>query len=188
MRMALYRIALNRTKNRDSAEDLVQTAILQGLESLHRFDGRNLGGWLATILINQFSNQSRRERRERRHARATLEVLGHDKSSRNGNQQDRLELQDLVNYAETDVKRQMAIYAAITGDDYVKIAGVWRVPHGTAKSRISRARDEFNNPEFSSRVRPGPQRNHTSGYSSLLSALARGRRADSPPLPAPGPS
>jgi RNA polymerase sigma-70 factor, ECF subfamily len=47
--------ALSLTRNKDSADDLVQSALLKALENFEKFQlGTNLGAWLNTIVKNTF--------------------------------------------------------------------------------------------------------------------------------------
>jgi len=61
----LRAFAISLTGNITYADDLLQTALLRGLEHLDKFQpGTSMQAWLFTILRNQFYTQVRRRRRE----------------------------------------------------------------------------------------------------------------------------
>lgn len=49
-RERLYHYALKLTKNHEDAEDLVQDAMLKAIEKMDMFDGKNMWGWMSTIM------------------------------------------------------------------------------------------------------------------------------------------
>src|SRR5687768_9884045 len=61
----LRAFAVSLTGNPDYADDLVQAAILRGLEHLDKFQpGTSMQAWLFTILRNRFYTEIRRRRRQ----------------------------------------------------------------------------------------------------------------------------
>jgi RNA polymerase sigma-70 factor, ECF subfamily len=61
----LRAFAISLTGNITYADDLVQTALMRGLEYLDKFQpGTSMQAWLFTILRNQFYTECRRKRRE----------------------------------------------------------------------------------------------------------------------------
>src|SRR3712207_8533896 len=61
----LRAFAISLTGNVTYADDLVQTALMRGLEYLDKFQpGTSMQAWLFTILRNQFYTERRRKRRE----------------------------------------------------------------------------------------------------------------------------
>jgi DNA-directed RNA polymerase specialized sigma24 family protein len=58
---ALLKRARHLTDNKADAEDLVQDVMVLALRFQSRFDGRNLWGWLVTIMHNRAMTQRRRE-------------------------------------------------------------------------------------------------------------------------------
>src|SRR3954463_11471254 len=61
----LRAFAISLTGNVTYADDLVQTALLRGLEYLDKFQpGTSMQAWLFTILRNQFYTERRKSRRE----------------------------------------------------------------------------------------------------------------------------
>jgi RNA polymerase sigma-70 factor, ECF subfamily len=61
----LRAFAISLTGNITYADDLVQTALMRGLEYLDKFQpGTNMQAWLFTILRNHFYTERRKSRRE----------------------------------------------------------------------------------------------------------------------------
>lgn len=62
---ALYNLALQMTKNKQDAEDLVQEATLRAYRYLHKFErGTNFKAWIMTILRNLYINKYRKTLKE----------------------------------------------------------------------------------------------------------------------------
>jgi len=61
----LFNTAVAMTRNKATAEDLVQETYLKAYRFFHRFrQGTNFDGWMFRILINNFINQYRYKQRE----------------------------------------------------------------------------------------------------------------------------
>jgi RNA polymerase sigma-70 factor (ECF subfamily) len=64
----LFRTAFSILKNRSEAEDAVQSAYLQALKAIGRFEGRSsLSTWLTRIAINESLGRQRAAKRRRAH-------------------------------------------------------------------------------------------------------------------------
>ena len=62
---ALYNLAMQLTRNRQDAEDLVQEATLRAYRYFHRFErGTNFKAWIMTILRNLYINKYRKKLKE----------------------------------------------------------------------------------------------------------------------------
>jgi RNA polymerase sigma-70 factor (ECF subfamily) len=60
-----FGVALNMTRHRDEAEDLVQEAAILAYKAFDQFElGTNFKAWFFRILINRFRNDYRRRKRE----------------------------------------------------------------------------------------------------------------------------
>lgn len=57
----LFSVALRITARRDEAEDLVQDTVERALRFRGHFDGRNLRGWLITVMRHRRLDLARRE-------------------------------------------------------------------------------------------------------------------------------
>ena len=143
---SLYGLALKLTRNRASAEDLVQDTYLKAVRFAPKFrEGTNLKAWLFTILHNTFRNDRRGASRqpvdvdtevveslpletpeddpERRLLRSTLDA----------------DLQQALE-ALPEAYREAVWLRDVEDCSYQEIAGILGVPAGTVMSRISRGR------------------------------------------------
>jgi len=58
----MMRVAMNLTKDRDDAEDLVQKSLMKALEKQDQFRGGNLEGWIVRIMQNIFRDEYRKNK------------------------------------------------------------------------------------------------------------------------------
>lgn len=122
--------AIQLTKDSEQAADLVQQTCLLALENAHRFDGRNLGGWLGTIMHNAFINNCRRKaHRPQPTERNTLNPA-----------LNRLRLAEVWKRLEQYPATLSAMQLFASGYKYEEIAEQLQVPVGTVKTRIFFAR------------------------------------------------
>lgn len=149
----LHRLALRRLGSVADAEDAVQDALLSALTHVHQFRGQaQMSTWLTSILINS----ARLKIRQRpRHSYVPLDIKDRE--------HDDLSLSDLVQdcrpgpedlcreweFAELVVRlmrglspplRQTLTLRGLVGLSIRETANALRVPEGTAKARIARAR------------------------------------------------
>jgi RNA polymerase sigma-70 factor (ECF subfamily) len=136
-RLRRYAQALRR--NRDDCDDLMQDALLRALEKTHLWQtGTNLSAWLFTILHNQHVNVVRRSARQGHEINAERVDL-----SSPATQGWQLELRD-VERAIARLSDEYRVTLLLIGRDgmtYEEVAEICRVPIGTVRSRLSRARD-----------------------------------------------
>lgn len=136
---SLRAFAISLTGDIVYADDLVQTAILRGLENLDKFQpGTSMQAWLFTILRNQFYTELRRRRREVEDADGTMAA----KLSVMPAQGARLDFDDMrVALAELSIEqREALLLVAAEGVSYEEAAQICGTNIGTIKSRINRAR------------------------------------------------
>lgn len=136
----LVAIAYRLTRNTEDARDLVQDALLKACEKAHQFDGKNLGGWLYTIIRNSWIERGRVRVREQR---AQPRLMGRE--SLREVTDDRAELcivlQDVLRLLGALPRYQRrAITAISTGSKYREVARRQRITEGSVKSAVSRAR------------------------------------------------
>jgi RNA polymerase sigma-70 factor, ECF subfamily len=129
-------------RDRASADDLVQEALLRALAALPQFrhDGSNSGlrGWLFTILRNTFYEQARRRRTERAvMARAPAPEQG-ARPAQHGH----LALSELQRhlFELPPLFREALVLVGAHGLSYEEAASICNVPVGTVKARVSRGR------------------------------------------------
>jgi RNA polymerase sigma-70 factor (ECF subfamily) len=148
----LYRISLRIVQEECGAEDAVQNALIQAFQKIHSFRGGSFKSWLARVAVNASYDELRRTKR---HDSFPLEPLSHggeeiespawmmDLSAgpeelAESNQLQRA-VQDCIRALIPDY-RLMVILVDIEGMSYEEAARAARVPVGTVKSRLARAR------------------------------------------------
>jgi RNA polymerase sigma-70 factor, ECF subfamily len=136
----LRRFARALTHDVVAADDLVQDCLTRALGKLHLWEeGTDLRAWLFTILHNQHVNHIRRKVREGRAVELSERepLLSHV-----AQQGKRLELRDLERAIGRlpDAQRSVILLIGLEGMRYEEVAVVLKIPVGTIRSRLSRAR------------------------------------------------
>jgi RNA polymerase sigma-70 factor (ECF subfamily) len=138
-RLRRYARALTRDSNR--ADDLVQDTLLRALDKAHLWQmGTDLRAWLFTIMHNQYVNDIRRAKREQAtldvdQVASTLAATTDPSASRQLAELDRA-LGHLSNG-----QREVVLLVGLEGMSYDEAAKILRVPIGTIRSRLARARN-----------------------------------------------
>jgi RNA polymerase sigma-70 factor, ECF subfamily len=136
----LQRYARSLTQDVSRADDLVQSCLVRALSKEHLWQpGTDLRAWLFTILHNQHVNDVRRLVRE------GIVVSVEDIASNLAaapSAAAALELRDLEEAIAVlpREQREVILLAGREGKRYDEIAAILRVPVGTVRSRLSRAR------------------------------------------------
>jgi RNA polymerase sigma-70 factor (ECF subfamily) len=137
----LRRYAASLTRDRQTAEDLVQETILRALsrEALYERD-TNIAAWLLTILRNEYISGLRRTGR-----RGVTVQIDPDAASfvTSSPQIDTLVWRDLER-ALADLpegQRDAVLLIGLEGMNYAEAASALDVPIGTLRSRVSRGRE-----------------------------------------------
>ena len=139
----LRRFARALTHDVIAADDLVQDCLTRALGKLHLWEeGTDLRAWLFTILHNQHVNHIRRKVREGAAVGLSERepLLSHP-----AQQGRRLELRDLERAIAKlpDAQRSVILLVGLEGMRYEEVAVVLKVPVGTIRSRLSRARESL---------------------------------------------
>lgn len=148
----VYTIAYRMAGNDADAKDLVQEAFVRVYRAMNRIDpAANLEGWLYRIVTNLFIDMLRRR------PKARIESLDVPVTTPKGGEVPR-EIADATadpsalvdQQLESDVQqalmaldpdlRAVVVLSDIEGQAYEEIAGALRIPIGTVKSRLHRAR------------------------------------------------
>lgn len=135
-RLRRYARALLRDKER--ADDLVQDTIERALHKIHLFQrGTDLRAWLFTMMHNQHVNLIRRAVRQGQTFTVEKVHLPSPATQLTG-----LELRDLERALQRlpEEQRTTLLLIGLEGMSYDEAARVCKVPVGTVRSRISRAR------------------------------------------------
>ena len=131
---ALRRYARALTRERESADDLVQDTLVRALRSEKLFHGGDLRSWLYTILTNLDRN--------RRRAAARRPVLVPVEDTAGGDHGTAAEGRDIARALSLldEQQREALLLVVLEGLSYRDVADVQGVPIGTVMSRIARAR------------------------------------------------
>ena len=138
----LRAFALSLASHADYADDLVQETLMKAWNHQHSFqEGTNIKAWLFTILRNEYFSQLRKRRRE-------VEDADGDYASNvmtPGGQESQLDMADLRIALQQlpDDQREAVVLVGASGFSYQEVAEICRVPVGTVKSRVNRARNKL---------------------------------------------
>lgn len=130
---SLYRIAVSFMRNDADAADAVQDALLRAWEKRHSLrEPAYFGTWLTRILINACKGRLRSRPREA----AMAEVP--DEGAREA-PEDSLALREALGSLDLKYRIPLVLYY-LDGYPVKEVARIMRLPPGTVKSRLSRAK------------------------------------------------
>jgi RNA polymerase sigma-70 factor (ECF subfamily) len=124
-------------RDHSKSDDLVQDTVVRALASIAQFqEGTSLKAWVFTILRNAAFEQARRRRRE------DAAIAVHAQSTAPGVQQHHGEIADMSRMLWTlpPLLREALILVGAQELTHEEAAIVCRVPIGTMRARVSRAR------------------------------------------------
>lgn len=139
--------ALNLTRDRDDALDLVQETYMRALSNQEKFhDGTNLKAWLLTIMKNIFINNYRKASKRNTVADASdnLYLLNAGVATAGNEAEKDFVMKDLlkaIQQLDAEYKRPFIMH--YHGYKYEEIADAMQLPLGTVKSRIFFARKQM---------------------------------------------
>lgn len=136
---ALRAFALSLTRNRATADDMMQDAVLKAWSNIDKYQrGTNMRAWLFTILRNNFYTSRRKLNREV----ADIDNVFSDTLSVKPDHDGRLQMMDFKQALNTlpDEQREALILVGASGFSYDDAAEMCGVATGTIKSRVNRAR------------------------------------------------
>jgi RNA polymerase sigma-70 factor (ECF subfamily) len=148
----LFGIAVRMLNDEDDAADAVQDALIAAFRKLDTFRGGNLRSWLARIVVNVCYDQLRSQKRRRTIPLEPLDEDGESIESAAWLADPALGPEALFQIAETrdaiqecldqlpPAYRATLILVDIEGMSYQEAALALKVPVGTVKSRLARAR------------------------------------------------
>lgn len=148
----LYRISLRIVQDECGAEDAVQNAFIQAFQNIRSFRGGSFKSWLARVAVNASYDELRRTKR---HISTPLEQFNQEgeeiespmwMTDPSASPQELVESHELQRALQECIRalipdyRLMVILVDIEGMSYEEAARIARVPVGTVKSRLARAR------------------------------------------------
>lgn len=157
VRPLLERTALGLTGNLDDAGDLVQETLIRAFRYFHNFEvGSNFRAWVLRILHNTHISRYRQQKRTQ-DAVAWEEIVEHGESQVEGSElADRLPAPEQLIFAQVpdeevqhaldslpDSFRTVIEMADLRDYSYAEIGQLLRLPIGTVRSRLFRARQRL---------------------------------------------
>jgi RNA polymerase sigma-70 factor (ECF subfamily) len=148
----MYRIALRTLNDEAAADDATQNAMIQAFRNIKSFRGGSFRSWLARVTVNASYDEMRRWRRQ---PSVSLEQVNNDGeeieslpwmvdlSDGPEDQFDSFELRDAIQACVKSLipdYRLVVILVDVEGMSYEEAARIARIPVGTVKSRLARAR------------------------------------------------
>jgi RNA polymerase sigma-70 factor (ECF subfamily) len=145
---AVFRVALRLANDESRAEDLTQETILKAYRSWHQYrPGTNVKAWLLTILRHTFINEYRKTKRARQEVDVdAIEpfTVFHDlhDADPEGTFFAQIVDDEVLRAIDAlpDDFRETLVLSDVEGLTYQEIAQITKVPVGTVKSRLFRAR------------------------------------------------
>ncbi len=148
----LFGIALRLLNDEDAAADAVQEALISAFRRFDTFRGDSLRSWLARVVVNACYDEMRKKRRQHSVPLEQFNAEGDeietsywlvDSQSDPELQFESSELEDAIQsslHKLPSIYRLVLILVDIEGLSYEEAAVAARVPVGTVKSRLARAR------------------------------------------------
>lgn len=148
----LYRISLRIIHDECSAEDATQNAVIQAFQNIRSFRGGSFKSWLARVAVNASYDELRRMKR---HDSIPLEQFNNEGDEiespfwmmdLSAGPEELAETSELQSVMQDRIRslipdyRLMVILVDVEGLSYEEAAHAARVPVGTVKSRLARAR------------------------------------------------
>lgn len=139
----LRKFASKLAQNAAEADDLLQATLLRALEKKHLFqDDTDLFKWTSKIMFNLFVTDYRRKQRFETQYDPESYIVSQSISA---SQDTQMELADveLAMQRLSDDHRDILVMVGAQGMSYQEVADALKVPVGTVRSRLSRAREQL---------------------------------------------
>jgi RNA polymerase sigma-70 factor (ECF subfamily) len=148
----LFGIALRMLNDEDTASDAVQEALISAFSKFRTFRGGSLRSWLARVTVNACYDELRRKRRQREVPLEQFNMEGEevedlmwmiDPAALPEERYESYELETAIQRSLnqlTPAYREVVVLVDIEGLSYEEASIAARVPVGTVKSRLARAR------------------------------------------------
>lgn len=155
---SLSKFAMKLTRNRDNADDLLQSTILIALEKQDHFEqGTNLFSWTSKIMFNTFVSSYRHNSRFETLYDPQEYIDQVEVESTQENETDLSLVLDAMMLLSED-HQEILIKVCVEGRRYAEVAQQLGIPVGTVRSRLSRAREALQ--DLLNRERPRFPRHH----------------------------
>lgn len=139
----LRRYAFALTRDRDTADDIVQDCLEKALRKRHLWKRRgSIRSWLFRILYRQSIDHHRRVRTDMISAEASVIDSAVAQPANQEQRVDCLKIAGALDRLPAE-QRAVVLLVALEGLPYDEIAHITGVPVGTVRSRLSRARESL---------------------------------------------
>ncbi|MCK6419191.1 MAG: sigma-70 family RNA polymerase sigma factor [Alphaproteobacteria bacterium] len=137
----LKKFALRLTHNSSDAEDLVQSTILRAMEKRHLFqEGTDLFRWMSKVMFNIFVSGYRRKTKFETQYDPDSYIQKQSVEPSQDVKVDLMQVQDAMNRISHD-HREILVMVCVKGMQYTEVSEMLKIPVGTVRSRLSRARE-----------------------------------------------
>lgn len=131
----LYRVAYTALRNEDNVDDAIQNTILKSFEKIHTLRKEEFfKTWITKILINECKNLMRKEKKI-----VYLEDVERTEEEYIQEKEAKMDIKEVLKHLNDDY-REVINYYYIQEKKVSEISKILKVPEGTIKSRLSRAR------------------------------------------------
>lgn len=131
----LYRIAYTTLRNENNIEDAIQNTILKSFEKIHTLRKEEyFKTWITKILMNECKNIMRKEKKF-----VYLEEVERTEDEYIQEKESKMDIKEVLKHLSNDY-REVINYYYIQEKKISEISKILKVPEGTIKSRLSRAR------------------------------------------------
>ncbi len=140
---SLFRVSLNRSRDRDLAEDLVQETYKEAWGSFDRYTpGTDCKAWLFRIFFRVWQKHLRQVYR---FSSVDVEEFSEDRLVQAPDAQQRMEGEDVMTLLRSlpSHYQEVLVLADVEEFRYQEIAQMLELPIGTVMSRLNRARSLF---------------------------------------------
>jgi RNA polymerase sigma-70 factor (ECF subfamily) len=135
----VWRLSLHLLHDRAAADDVTQDCFVRAFRFIRTYKGRSkFSTWLLSIARNCAVDEMRRTSRRKRAQRELESNTPRD----GGEQVPGIEIRELLLELPVDL-REPVVLIDMFGLSYADAAAVLRIPTGTVKSRVHRARSEL---------------------------------------------
>ena len=153
----LFGIALRLLNDEDRGGDAVQEALISAFCKFNTFRGDSLRSWLARVVVNACYDEVRKERRQRSVPLEQFNPEGEEIETSywlvdpDANPEIQFESSELESALQRSISllppmyRTILVLVDVEGLSYEEAANATRVPIGTVKSRLARARLQMRN-------------------------------------------
>lgn len=139
----LEKFAMRLTRNRHDAQDLVQSTVLRAMEKKHLFkEGTDLFKWTSKMMYNLFVTGYRRKVKFETQYDPESYLEQQSVEASQDKQMELMKVNEAMNLLSAE-HREVMVLVCVQGMPYQGVAEALKLPVGTVRSRLSRARTQL---------------------------------------------